>query len=306
MEGKKGVDMDLKGKTVLITGATRGIGKEIGLRFAREGANIVIAAKTENPDPRIPGTIYSAAEEIKKVAKGGDVLAVKCDIRNDQHIEEVVRQTVAKFGGIDIVVNNASAIWPKSVPETNMKRYDLMNQVNARGTYATTAACLPYLIKSAQQGRNPHVLVLSPPLNMEPKWFSGKVAYTIAKYGMSMCVLGMSAEFKEYGIAVNALWPRTVIATAAVKNLLGGDEMMNASRTPEIMSDAAFHIVTSDSTQCTGNFFVDDKVLFGVGYSEADLDKYAVVPGNKNLAPDFFIEETDGSGVGLKKGKAKL
>jgi len=292
--------MSLKNKTVFITGASRGIGKAIALRFAQAGANVVLAAKTDTPDPRIPGTIYTAAEEIKSLGVGS-ALPIKCDIRLEEEIKKAVQETITKFGGIDIVVNNASALWPKPVLETPMKRFDLMHQINARGTYATTQACLPYLIESGKKGRNPHVLVLSPPLNMKAKWFESKVAYTMSKMGMSMCVLGMAEEFKPYGIAVNALWPRTGIATAAINNLLGGDEAMRICRKPEIMADAAYHIVVSPAKECTGNFFVDDKVLLSVGLK--DLDKYAMTPGTKNFMPDFFIEDEDGDGVGLTKAK---
>eukprot|EP01089_Gocevia_fonbrunei_P020167 TRINITY_DN7424_c0_g1_i1.p1 TRINITY_DN7424_c0_g1~~TRINITY_DN7424_c0_g1_i1.p1 ORF type:complete len:310 (-),score=88.33 TRINITY_DN7424_c0_g1_i1:79-972(-) len=292
-------NLELKGKTVFITGASRGIGLAIALKCAQEGANVVLAAKTDKPDPRLPGTIFSAAKEIE--AAGGKALPIRVDIRFEDQIKEAMELAVKTFGGIDVVINNASAIFPMPVAETPMKRYDLMNTVNARGTYATTQAALPYLIESAKKGRNPHVLMLSPPLNMAPKWFSGRVAYTMAKYGMSMCVLGMADEFKPYGIGVNALWPRTGIATAAIQNLLGGEEAMRQCRKPEIISDSAYYILTSPASECTGNFFVDDKLLETVGIT--NLDKYAVTPGTKEFFPDFFIEPTDGYGVGLSKAK---
>jgi citronellol/citronellal dehydrogenase len=270
----------LKGKTLFITGASRGIGKAIGLRAARDGANVVIAAKTSEPHPKLPGTIYSAAEEIEKA--GGKALPLIVDVRSEDQIAEAVKQAVAKFGGIDILVNNASAISLTPTLGTPMKRYDLMNQVNARGTFACSQACLPYLLKA----ENPHILNLSPPLSMETKWFAPHVAYTMAKFGMSMCVLGMAGEFKSQGVGVNALWPRTVIATAAVQNLLGGDETMKGSRSPEIMADAAHVILTRSAKECTGNFFVDDEVLASAGVT--DLSKYAMTQG-ADLIPDFFI-----------------
>eukprot|EP01088_Endostelium_zonatum_P001126 TRINITY_DN11412_c0_g1_i1.p1 TRINITY_DN11412_c0_g1~~TRINITY_DN11412_c0_g1_i1.p1 ORF type:complete len:295 (-),score=73.44 TRINITY_DN11412_c0_g1_i1:17-901(-) len=292
------------GRTVFITGASRGIGKAIAEKFAGLGANIVIAAKSEQEDSRLPGTIYSAAEEIKTKCQGGDVLPIRCDIRSDDDIQNAVSKTIDRFGGIDIVVNNASALFTKPVLETPMKRYDLVNQINARGTFATTSACLPHLINSAKKNNNPHVLVLSPPLNMSAKWFNKKVGYSIAKYGMSMCVLGMAEEFKEYEIGVNALWPRTLIGTAAVQNLLGGDRAMNQSRRPEIVADAAWYIVRSPGSVCTGNFFIDDLVLEKVGYSEEDFDQYSFVPGNKDFLPDFFVEDGNGEDVvGLITGK---
>lgn len=272
--------MNFKGKTVFITGATRGIGKAIALRLAKDGANIVIAAKTAEPHARLEGTIYTAAAEIE--AAGGKALPLVVDVRDEASVAAAVQQTVDTFGGIDILVNNASAIQLTNTEMTDMKRYDLMNGVNTRGTYMTTKYCLPYLKKSA----NPHVLTLSPPLNMEPRWFGNHVAYSIAKFGMSMCVLGMAEEFKPYGVAMNALWPRTTIATAAIKNLLGGDEMMERSRYPEIMADAAYAIFSRDSKTCTGNFFIDDEVLASEGVS--DLSKYAVNP-DMELMPDFFV-----------------
>ncbi|MCH2044863.1 MAG: NAD(P)-dependent oxidoreductase [Saprospiraceae bacterium] len=272
--------MSFKGKTVFITGASRGIGKAIGLRLAKEGANIVIAAKTAEPHPRLPGTIYTAAEEMEKA--GGQALPVVVDIRSEELVQAAVDQAVEKFGGIDILINNASAIKLLPTEHLPMKRYDLMHSVNARGTFMTTKLCLPHLRK----GNNPHVLNLSPPLNMDPKWFGGFVAYTMAKYGMSMCVLGHSEEFKEYGIGVNALWPRTSIDTAAVRNELGGESMAKQSRTVDIVADAAYYILSRDSKSCTGNFFIDDDVLAEEGIT--DLEQYAVTPGAE-LMPDFFI-----------------
>lgn len=270
-----------KGKTVFITGASRGIGKAIGLRLAKEGANIVIAAKTAVPNPKLPGTIYTAAEEM--IAAGGQALPVVVDVRHEESVQNAVDQAVEKFGGIDILINNASAIQLTGTLYTKMKRYDLMHQVNIRGTYLTSKLCLPYLLKAA----NPHVLNLSPPLNMDKKWFQGHVAYTMSKYGMSMCVLGMAEEFKDEGVAFNALWPRTAIATAAVQNLLGGDEAVRRSRTVDILADAAHIILSRDSKSCTGNFFIDDEVLESEGIT--DLSKYAQVPESE-LFPDFFVE----------------
>lgn len=272
--------MDFKGKTVFITGASRGIGHAIGLRLAREGANIVVAAKSAEENPKIPGTIYSAAADME--AAGGKALPIILDVRSEEMVQAAVAQAVETFGGIDILINNASAISLTPTLHTDMKRYDLMHQINTRGTFLVSKTCLPYLLKSA----NPHILNLSPPLNMEERWFAPHVAYTMAKFGMSMCVLGMAGEFREDGVAVNALWPRTTIATAAVKNLLGGDAMMNASRKPEIMADAAYYIFSRPSRSCTGNFFIDDEVLASEGIT--NLDHYAVTPGAE-LMPDFFV-----------------
>ncbi len=271
---------DLKGKTLFITGASRGIGLAIALRAARDGANIVIAAKTTEPQPKLEGTIYTAAQEIE--AAGGKALPCVVDIRDENQIQAAVQQAVEHFGGIDIVVNNASAISLTGTLNTPMKRYDLMHQINTRGTFASSQACLPFLKKAA----NPHILMISPPLNMEARWFGPHVAYTMAKFGMSMCVLGMSAEFAGEGIAVNALWPRTTIATAAVRNLLGGEAMINGSRTPEIMADAAYIVLTTPSRELTGQFLVDDEVMTSAGIT--NLDKYAVIPG-ATLLPDFFV-----------------
>ncbi len=269
----------LAGKTLFITGGSRGIGFEIAMRAARDGANVVIAAKTTEPHPKLPGTIYSAAEEIE--AAGGQCLPVQCDIRDETQIEAAVQQTVEKFGGIDVVVNNASAISLTGTLGTPMKKFDLMFGVNVRGTFAASQACLPYLKK----GKNPHVLMLSPPLNMNPKWFGLHCAYTMSKYGMSMCVLGMAQEFRRDGIAVNALWPRTVILTAALNNIPGVDK--KRCRRPEIMADAAHAILTSDARKNTGNFYIDEDVLRRAGVT--DFDQYAVNPGEALLS-DLFLD----------------
>lgn len=250
-------------------------------RFARDGAHVAILAKTSEPHPKLPGTIFTAAQEIEEA--GGKALPIVCDIRDENAVEEAVQQTVQAFGGIDVCVNNASAIMLTGTASTPMKRFDLMHQVNARGTFCVTQACVPHLLKA----ENPHVLMNSPPLNMDRKWFQHHVAYTMAKYGMSMCVHGMAGEFEDEGIAVNALWPRTAIATAAVQNLLGGDDLMKRGRKPEIMADAAYAIITRPSRQCTGNFFIDDEVLREEGV--ADFSPYAVDP-SQELALDFFLE----------------
>jgi len=270
----------LAGKTVFITGASRGIGLAIGLRAARDGANVVIAAKTTEPHPKLPGTIFTAAAEIE--AAGGKALPIATDIRNDADIEAAVAAAVKTFGGIDILVNNASAISLTRTPNTPMKRFDLMNGINMRGTYACTAACMPYL----KQAANPHVLMLSPPLNLKPSFFGPHVAYSLSKFGMSLCVLGFADELREDGVGVNALWPRTTIATAAVRNLLGGDSSIAGSRTPDIVADAAWHILTRSSRGCSGNFFMDDEVLASEGIT--DLAKYAVDP-TAPLLPDLFL-----------------
>ena len=270
----------LKGQTLFITGASRGIGLAIALRAARDGANIVIAAKTQEAHPKLPGTIYSAAEEIEKA--GGKALPCVVDIRDEHQIEAAVQKAVDTFGGIDILINNASAISLTGTVDTSMKRFDLMHGVNTRGTFACSRACIPHLKKS----KNPHILMNSPPLNLEARWFAPHVAYTIAKFGMSLCVLGMAEELRDDGIAVNALWPRTVIATAAVQNLLGGDDTMQGSRKPAIMADAAHAVLTRDSRKATGNFYIDDEVLKSEGVT--DLSKYQSVPG-ADLIPDFFV-----------------
>lgn len=271
----------LKGKTVFITGGSRGIGLAIALRAARDGANVTIAAKTAQAHPKLEGTIHTAAAEIE--AAGGKALACMVDIRHEDMVSQAVEQTVEKFGGIDILVNNASAISLTGTEYTDMKRFDLMHQVNTRGTFLVSKTCIPYLKKA----KNPHVLNLSPPLNMDAKWFAPHVAYTMAKFGMSLCVLGMAEEYKKAGIAFNALWPRTAIATAAVKNILGGDAAIRGSRKPEIMADAAHAILTRSARECTGNFFVDDEVMASVGIT--DLKSYAVDP-EATLIPDFFVE----------------
>lgn len=272
--------MAFKNKTVFITGGTRGIGKAIGLRLAREGANIVIAAKTITPHPKLEGTIYTAAEDM--ITAGGKALAVQMDIRSEEMVQSAIDQTIEKFGGIDILVNNASAISLTPTEATTMKRYDLMHSVNTRGTFLCSKLCIPHLKKSS----NPHILNLSPPLNMETRWFENHVAYTMAKFGMSMCVLGMASEFKEYKIGVNALWPKTTIATAAIKNLLGGESLMSMSRKPSIVADAAYEIFSRNSIDCNGNFFIDEEVLIESGVT--NFDNYAV-DSSKELMPDFFI-----------------
>jgi citronellol/citronellal dehydrogenase len=272
---------DLAGKTLFITGASRGIGKAIALRAAQDGANIVIAAKTAEPHPKLAGTIYTAAKEIEQA--GGKALPLIVDVRFEDQIHAAVKQTVEMFGGLDILINNASAIMLTGTLETPLKRFDLMHQVNVRGTYACSQACIPQLLKA----ENPHILNISPPLNLNPKWFQNHVAYTMAKYGMSMCVLGMAAEFARKGLAVNALWPRTPIATAAIENLLGGDQMMRQSRTVEIMSDAAHELLTRDAKSCTGNFFIDEDLLREAGVT--DFGKYAVDP-SLELLTDFFLD----------------
>jgi citronellol/citronellal dehydrogenase len=276
--------MSLQGNRIFITGGSRGIGLAIALRAARDGASIAIAAKTAEPNPKLPGTIYSAAEEIK--AAGGTALPIQCDLRDEAQIAAAVAQAAAEFGGIDILVNNASAINLTRTEETPAKRFDLMFDVNVRGTFLTSQAAIPFLRDSADAGRNPHILNLSPPLSMKPKWFKNHVAYTMAKYGMSMCVLGMSEEFKRDGIAVNALWPRTAIDTAALQMIPGVDTA--ACRTPEILSDSAYIILNRNSKECTGNFFVDDEVLASEGIT--DLEKYSVVPGTKDFLLDFFLD----------------
>lgn len=270
---------NLKNKTIFITGASRGIGREIALRFARDGANIAVTGKTADPHPKLKGTIFATAEEVE--AGGGRALPLQLDIRDENSVAVAVKETVERFGGIDVLVNNASAINISSTLATPAKRYDLMHQVNARGTFVCSQACIPHLIKS----RNPHILTLSPPLNLNPKWFKDHVAYTMAKYGMSMCTLGMAAEFAPNGIAVNSLWPRTTIATAAVETFF--PQAVASSRKPAIMADAAYLIVTRDSRSTTGNFFIDEDVLRGHGVS--DFEQYAVTPGAP-LFNDIFLD----------------
>ncbi|MDP9036290.1 MAG: NAD(P)-dependent oxidoreductase [Myxococcota bacterium] len=270
----------LEKKTVFITGASRGIGKAIALRAARDGANVVIAAKTSEPNPKLPGTIYTAAKEVE--AAGGCALPCVVDVRFEDQIRAAVEQAVEAFGGIDVLVNNASAISLASTLHTPMKRFDLMHQVNTRGTFACSQACLPHLAKAS----NPHILNLSPPLDLRPEWFAPHVGYSLAKFGMSLCVLGMAEEFRSAGVAVNALWPRTVIATAAVKNLLGGNVTVRGSRTPEIVADAAHVILTRASRECTGNYFLDEDVLRSVGVT--DFTHYQSERGAA-LIPDLFV-----------------
>ena len=273
----------LKGKTLFITGASRGIGLAIARRAAADGANIVIVAKTTESNPKLPGTIYSAAAEVESA--GGKALALSVDIREEDAVLAAVAKAVENFGGIDILVNNARAISLTDTEATPMKRFDLMNGVNARGTYLCTMACLPALRKSAAAGRNPHVLTMSPPLSMKTHWFQNHTAYTMAKYGMSMCTLGHAGEFKRHGIAVNSLWPRTAIATAALQMIPGVD--IRLCRKPEILSDAAYLILISASSN-TGNFYIDDALLAAHGVT--DLEQYSVTPGTKNLIPDFFVD----------------
>ena len=285
--------MTLKDKTLFITGASRGIGLAIGLRAARDGANVAVAAKTADPHPKLEGTIHTAAEAIEQA--GGKALPLVVDVRDDDAVKLAIDRTGETFGTIDAVVNNASAIQLTPTPQTDMKRYDLMHQINARGTFMVTKFALPWLEKSD----NPHVLMLSPPLDMKEHWFSGHVAYSMAKYGMSMCVLGFAGEFRRTGIAVNALWPRTTIATAAIANIVGGGEMMKASRKPDIMADAAHAILTRPSREFTGNFCIDDNVLADRGVT--DFDRYRVDP-NVALQPDFFVpaDAEPPAGVSLK------
>jgi citronellol/citronellal dehydrogenase len=272
--------MSFQNKTVLITGASRGIGKAIGLRLAKEGANIVIASKSVEENPKLGGTIFSAAAEME--AAGGKALAVQCDIRFEDQIDTVVAKAAETFGGIDILINNASAINLTPTEKTEPKRFDLMYDINVRGTFMVSRACIPYLKK----GTNAHILNLSPPVNMDMKWFENHLAYTISKYDMSMIALGLAAELKKYNIAANTLWPRTTIATAAVQNLLGGDMLMKMSRTADIIADAAYYILSKPSTQCTGNTFIDEDVLANEGIT--DLSKYSVVPGAQ-LYKDLFV-----------------
>jgi len=276
--------MSLAGKRIFITGGSRGIGLAIALKAARDGASVAIAAKTAEINPKLPGTIYSAAAEIE--AAGGVALPIQCDLRDEDQITASIAKAAAEFGGLDILINNASAINLTKTEATPAKRFDLMFDVNVRGTFLTSQAAIPHLRESAKAGRNPHILTLSPPLSMKAKWFQHHVAYTMAKYGMSMCVLGMSEEFKKEGIAVNALWPRTAIDTAALQMIPGVDTA--ACRTPEILSDAAYIILNRESKGCTGNFFVDDELLASEGIT--DLEKYSVVPGTKDFLLDFFLD----------------
>ena len=274
--------MSLAGKTLFVTGASRGIGLAIALRAAKDGANIAIAAKTAAPHPKLEGTIFTAAEAIEKA--GGSALPIAVDIRDEAAVQEAIRKTAEKFGGIDIVVNNASAISLTDTPATQMKRFDLMHQINTRGTFMVTKYALPHL----ERAENPHVLMLAPPLDMAERWFAPHLAYTMAKFGMSMCVLGFAGEFRARGIAVNALWPRTTIATAAIRNLLGGEAVMRASRTPEILADAAHLIFQKPAREFTGNFLIDDTFLESEGVT--NLERYRVDP-SVPLQPDFFVPE---------------
>ena len=276
--------MSLKGKTLFITGASRGIGLAIAKRAAQDGANVAVVAKTEQPNPKLPGTIYTAAEEI--AAAGGQALPIPCDIRDEAGVAAAAKRCAEHFGGIDILVNNASAISLTPTLETPMKRFDLMFGVNVRGTYCVSQACIPFLKQAAQAGRNPHILNLSPPLNMNPRWFKSHVAYTMAKYGMSMCVLGMAEELRADGVAVNALWPRTVIATAALAMLPGIDPKL--CRKPEILADTACVIFNRDARKHTGHFYIDEHVLAVEGVT--DLGKYAMMPGNTKFLVDLFLD----------------
>ncbi len=271
---------NLRDKTLLITGASRGIGKSIAMRAAADGAKIGVVGKTVEPHPTLPGTVPSTVEEIE--AAGGRAVACIADVRFEEQLRAAIDRAAEAFEGIDILVNNASAIFLAGTAATPMKRFDLMHQVNVRATFMASQLCLPRLL----QAENPHILNIAPPLNLEPKWFAPHVAYTMSKYGMSMCVLGMADEFREQGIAVNALWPRTAIATAAIQNLLGGEEALRRCRTPAIMADAAWSILTQPSRECTGCFFVDEDVLREQGTT--DFDQYAVTPG-EDLLPDFFL-----------------
>ena len=276
--------MSLAGKRIFITGGSRGIGLAIALKAARDGAAVAIAAKTTEANPKLPGTIFTAAKEIEEA--GGVALPIQCDLRDEEQIAASIAKAAAEFGGIDILINNASAINLTKTEATPAKRFDLMFDVNVRGTFLTSQAAIPHLRESAKAGRNPHILTLSPPLSMKAKWFQHHVAYTMAKYGMSMCVLGMSEEFRKEGIAVNALWPRTAIDTAALQMIPGVDTA--ACRTPEILADAAYIILNRESKGCTGNFFVDDELLASEGIT--DLEKYSVVPGTKDFLLDFFLD----------------
>jgi citronellol/citronellal dehydrogenase len=281
----------LSGKVALITGASRGIGLAIALRAARDGAHIAVAAKSAEPHPKLPGTIYTAAREIEQA--GGRALPLAVDVRDEAALLAAVRQCAEQFGGIDICINNASAINLASILQIDMRRYDLIQQINTRGTFLTSRACLPYLQKS----ENPHILTLSPPLDLRPKWFAGHLAYSLSKYGMSLCMLGLAEEYRAAGIACNALWPRTTIATAAVEFALGGVGMMRRSRKPEIVADAAYLILNRPSRECTGQFFIDDSVLFDAGVR--DFDSYSVEPGGPLLG-DIFVDATSPAPPGVQ------
>lgn len=285
--------MSLKGKTLFITGGSRGIGLAIAIKAARDGANVTIAAKTAEPHPKLEGTIYTAAAEIE--AAGGKCLPLMVDVRDEQSVAEAIAKTAETFGGLDIVVNNASAISLTNTQMTDMKRYDLMHQINTRGTFMVSKYAIPHLEKA----ENPHILMLSPPLDMKMRWFAPHLAYTMAKYGMSMCVLGLAGELAPKGIAVNALWPRTTVATAAVKNLLGGDKMVQASRTPEMLADAAYMVFNKPSRSFSGNFLIDDNFMAGEGVT--DFTPYRVDP-SVPLMPDFFVPEEIKPPEGVKGG----
>lgn len=282
----------MKNKTLFISGASRGIGLAIAKRAARDGARIAIAAKTDSPNPKLEGTVHSAAEEIR--AAGGQALPIVCDIRDEEQVQNAVAQTVDAFGGIDVCVNNASAISLTSIEKTDIKRFDLMFQINCRGTFLVSKTCLPHLKRAA----NPHILMMSPPLDMKARWFAGHVAYSIAKYGMSLCVLGLAEELKKDGVAVNALWPRTTIATAAIRNVLGGDKLMSMSRRPDIVADAAHLLFQQPAADFTGHFLIDDTFLYEVG-GMTDFEGYRVDP-SKPLAPDFFVPADSAPPPGVK------
>ncbi|WP_067718260.1 SDR family oxidoreductase [Nocardia yamanashiensis] len=275
----------LAGRTMIMSGGSRGIGLEIARRAAADGANVTLIAKTDTPHPKLPGTIHTAAAELEQA--GGTVLKFVGDIRDDGAVAEAVQRTIQTFGGIDMVVNNASAIDLSPTEVLPMKKYDLMQDINCRGSFLLSKLCIPALKDAAQASRNPHILTLSPPLNLDPKWAGTALGYTIAKYGMSLTTLGLAEELRKYGIGVNSLWPRTTIATAAVRNLLGGDEMVSTSRTPDIYADAAYLVLTSPAKDTTGNFFIDDEVLAAHGIT--DLDKYRVTPGDGPLTTDLFL-----------------
>ncbi|WP_280354261.1 SDR family oxidoreductase [Nocardia otitidiscaviarum] len=275
----------LAGKTMIMSGGSRGIGLEIARRAAADGANITLIAKTDTPHPKLPGTIHTAAAELEQA--GGQVLKFVGDVRDDEAVAEAVQLTTQRFGGIDMVVNNASAIDLSPTEVLPMKKYDLMQDINCRGSFLLSKLCIPALKDSAAAGRNPHILTLSPPLNLDPKWAGSSLGYTIAKYGMSLTTLGLAEELRKYGIGVNSLWPRTTIATAAVKNLLGGEQMIATSRTPDIYADAAYLVLTSPAKDTSGNFFIDDEVLAAHGVT--DLDRYRVVPGDGPLTTDLFL-----------------
>ena len=278
--------MSLSDRTLFMTGGSRGIGLAIALRAARDGANVALLAKTAEPNPKLPGTIYTAAEEIE--AAGGKALPIVGDVRDEASVADAVAQAAERFGGIDVCVNNASAINLKTIEETEVKRYDLMQSINSRGTFLAIRACIPHL----KEGTNPHILTLSPPLDLDPRWLGAHAPYTLSKYGMSLLTLGAAAELREAGVAANGLWPRSVIATAAVQNLLGGDEVMAKSRTPEILSDAAYAIFSQPSRECTGNLFIDDEVLATLADPPVtDLGRYhASGNGGGELLPDFFVD----------------